>query len=55
MIIRRTVGLLRSRIPMRRTFGLLRSFSMVFAFSREPPFLSSGLLQLAAKLLVEQL
>jgi hypothetical protein len=43
-IIRRTAGLLRSRIAIRRTFGLLSSFSTVFAFSGEPPFLSSDLL-----------
>ncbi len=53
MIIRRTAGLLRSRIAIRRTFGLLSSFSTVFAFSGEPPFLSSGLLQLAPELLLE--
>jgi hypothetical protein len=38
MIIRRTIGLLSNLITMRRTFGLLRSFSMVFAFSGRLPF-----------------
>jgi hypothetical protein len=42
MIIRRAVGLLSSLIPMRRTFGLLRSFSMVFAFSGRLPFFQAA-------------